>query len=193
MVESVIMQKWKKITLPVLLLTIGLAAYFGFDAILKPHPTQTTAQVEPVPETPEQPKVEDTTLDAAVIFTLVNDYRATKGVAPLVRIPELDDSAKEKCLDIQATDNFSHSNSDGGTGLDIIAKHYSQSVQRGENLAYEASPTEQNVVVNWIASSGHEIVMSNSNYTYAGIAVCYDDENWTRPTDNKFIVQHFAN
>lgn len=170
------------------LLFISIFVYFQTrtDAVETTAPTETVQTPEPTPEPPREG------LNADKIFKLVNEYRTEQGVAPLKRSKALDNSAMEKCLDMQEYQYWSHDNPvTGETPFAVIERHYDY-YYAGENLARKGWENEAEPVTGWKDSPKHNAVMLDGEFTVSGIAACPYNPEWTRPTDGFYIVQHFA-
>ena len=176
-----------KILLLVVILT-GLTGYF-----LK-EPSQQT--VLPAIAVETKPVVEDKPpvilLDPLELLTLVNEERTKAGVGTLIMDGRLVESAKAKCLDMQANDYFAHNDLQGNTPFVLIERYFPTYEKAGENLSSGVTPNSRTVVVGWYNSPTHQKNMLDPDFVYTGTAVCSWDANWSRPTDGHYSVQHFA-
>lgn len=114
---------------------------------------------------------------AAQVLVLVNQERATAGLAPLTQDPQAERAAKAHAADMQARNYLGHGTlgqswgpSDrmtltGGSGFSEV----------GENVAV-FQQTAQAVMTDWMNSAGHRANILNPRYTHLGVGV---DE--TRP------------
>lgn len=166
----------------------------GLGILLNDAPAPVVSQdSEPLPRPVvyEQPTFPGPPVDSEVA-QLVNSYREQNGLRILTRIPELDASAMEKCLDMQANKYWSHNNPvTGETPFDVIEKHVWYRKYAGENLARGGRWDSAMVIDKWKTSTNHNELMLEPHYRKTGVAVCYEDASKTLPTDSRLIVQHF--
>lgn len=154
--------------------------------------SQVPAQSEVVEPVAVEEYVQEETVDEDEIFKLVNKYRQSQGVKALKRSKSLDNSAREKCLDMRDNNYFEHINPiTGETPFEIIARHYDYKEYAGENLFYGFND-ETATVDGWKNSPDHHALIVDPDYNRSGIALCWLDDDWTRVTDTRVTVQHFA-
>lgn len=136
------------------------------------------------PEPPKEPEI-----DTEVIHRLVNDYRASKGLPRLERIPELDASAQDKCEDMIEYRYWAHDNPiTGATPWDFI-KPIVDYYEAGENLT-EGNSNNQPVVDAWIASKTHRENLEYGEYNYVGYAHCTQSYEVDSDSIDNMIIQH---
>jgi uncharacterized protein YkwD len=100
----------------------------------------------------------------------VNAERATAGVGPLLRDPRLDDTAQRQAEDMLLRSYYNHVSPDGTTPADRVRKsgYYSRMV--AENIA-RGPVAVQEVMNNWMGSSGHRRNLLLPTFTHLGIGV----------------------
>ena len=110
-------------------------------------------------------------LDAeeAAFCTLINNYRATKGLSALMVSEKLTVASEWLSADMAAKNYFSHTDSLGRDPFQrMTAFGYSYSTWRGENIA-AGNATAAATFDQWKNSSGHNANMLNANYKVIGI------------------------
>lgn len=132
-------------------------------------------------------------LSGDAIAQLINDYRKQHELPSLVAVPELYQSALDKCTDMQKGDYFDHKDPiTGRSGLYYAQTEFPNAGKWGENLAAINSVDNADPVEKWLNSRSHRDNILDEAYRFTGVAICAEDPSWTRPGDTKFIVQHFA-
>jgi hypothetical protein len=106
-------------------------------------------------------------------LTLINNYRAQNGLGKLGMSQTLGAAAQHHALDMAATENLSHTLSDGTTWAENIANHGYPYTGRGENIAWGYS-SAQSVFNAWKASPSHNANMLYSSFGAIGIDLVYD-------------------
>jgi uncharacterized protein YkwD len=106
------------------------------------------------------------------VLALMNQERASRGVAPLARHCDLDQAAVRHANDMALNNFTSHTGSDGST-FDQRVKDTGYPYPTAENIAwYWRSPQE--AVASWMSSSlGHREAILNPNSKDVGIAYAY--------------------
>lgn len=119
------------------------------------------------------------------IFELVNKERTQRGIAPLVRVPEIDNDARLKVEDMIKNDYYAHKNPKTGQFLmdntysDNHCKEYGENINQDEywTTRPEDHPAEDHVK-EWMESTdGHREAILNPRFKYAGIALGWRTEN----------------
>ncbi|MCC8189099.1 MAG: CAP domain-containing protein [Planctomycetes bacterium] len=111
------------------------------------------------------------------IFTRVNEERATRGMRPLTRRPELDAVAQTHAQDLIRMNRLSHTSSDGRkleNRLENLEWEWA-----GENLARNKgfdTPAKE-AVKGWIGSPKHFENMFRPDFSHTGIAALYDADS----------------
>lgn len=135
------------------------------DAPPASQPPVTDAPADP----PADPPVaaDDLVEAEAESFRLLNELRASLGLAPLARTGVMDSFARNWSQTMAMTGNFEHS-----TG------------PYGENIAWNSqgslTPAEAAAAMHemWINSPGHYANMTNADYTLAGVGFYSDASGW---------------
>lgn len=103
------------------------------------------------------------------MLALVNEVRAERGVAPLVRCEALDRAAQDYALVLEDWGNLSHTGPDGSKPVDrALATGYGRSTVLGENIA-SGYPDVQAVMAGWMDSPGHRENILRPAYTQIGL------------------------
>ncbi|MEA2600006.1 MAG: hypothetical protein QOF89_998 [Acidobacteriota bacterium] len=100
----------------------------------------------------------------------VNAERAAAGVGPLLRDPRLDAAAQRHAEDMLVRSYYNHVSPDGTTPADRVRKSgfYSRTV--AENIA-RGPVAVQEVMNNWMGSSGHRHNLLLPAFTHLGVGV----------------------
>jgi uncharacterized protein YkwD len=106
-------------------------------------------------------------------LTLINNYRAQKGLGKLAMSQTLGAAAQHHALDMATTNTLSHTLSDGTTWLENIINYGYPYGYRSENIAWGYG-SAQAVFDAWKASAGHDANMSNGAFGAIGIRRVYD-------------------
>lgn len=115
--------------------------------------------------------VSDLTVDAqeSQFMTLLNQYRAGRGLRPLSMAPSLNRSATWMATDEVAHGYFSHTDSIGRDPFTRM-RDCGYTAPGGENLARGYLPTAAAVLAAWQSSPGHNAAMLQPGFTQMGIA-----------------------
>jgi len=117
------------------------------------------------------------------LLTLMNNFRAANGLAPLVEDSTVDGIARTRSKDLYDKNYFEHDGPDPGTAadafedLDAIGYCYTAA---GENIAWNDWPddrTTQTAFNGWVNSPPHRSIMLG-NYTRVGLGVFKGDGRW---------------
>ncbi len=107
--------------------------------------------------------------EEAAFCTLINDYRASRGLPALMVSERLANTAEWHSADMAAKNYFSHTDSLGRDPFQrMTAFGYGYSTYRAENIA-AGNATAQATFDQWKNSSGHNANMLNGNYKVIGI------------------------
>ena len=107
--------------------------------------------------------------EEAAFCTLINNYRASKGLPALLVSERLTNASEWMSGDMAAKNYFSHTDSSGRDPFQrMSAFGYSYSTYRGENIA-AGNATGSATFDQWKNSSGHNANMLNANYKVIGI------------------------
>ncbi|AWB46930.1 hypothetical protein DCC85_12365 [Paenibacillus sp. CAA11] len=105
---------------------------------------------------------------AAEVVQLVNKERKKAGLKPLTVHTNLTKLAKTKAIDMYTHNYFSHTSSKYGSPFDMMDAYGISFKYAGENLAKGQRSPEQ-VVKDWMNSSGHKQNILNPHYTLIGV------------------------
>jgi uncharacterized protein YkwD len=119
------------------------------------------------------------------ITAAINEYRASKGLNPVLLNAKLNSSAQAKSDSLVADHYWSHVAPDGTTPWQLIERAGYDYTKAGENLAKCADSAAQTVDA-WIASPLHEAVLSG-DYTNLGIGVALNTADGCN-----YTTAHFA-
>jgi uncharacterized protein YkwD len=128
-------------------------------------------------------------ITAANVLSLMNDYRASEGLAPLRSDERLDLAAADRMHHMEEESYWSHESPRGESPflwLDRRAYHYRAA---GENLAY-GFETARLLVQSWMESSGHRANILSADYEDCGIAII--EGSTLGPASGKSIVVMFG-
>jgi uncharacterized protein YkwD len=103
------------------------------------------------------------------VLVLVNDYRRSQNLSPLIQSEKFTKIARAHSLEMQRKKDLSHKGFSRRASL--VKKQY-QRATVAENVGYNFgyAATEKRVVDSWINSSGHQVNIQG-NYRYTGIGV----------------------
>lgn len=112
--------------------------------------------------------------EEAAFCTLINNYRATKGLPALMVSESLTNASEWHSTDMANKNYFSHTDSLGRDPFArMTALGYGYSTYRGENIA-AGNATAAATFDQWKNSSGHNANMLNANYKVIGIGKAYN-------------------
>lgn len=161
-----------------------VAKITGHDKLLNKPIEYHEPEVTTIPERPTADK----------IFELVNKERTKRGIAPLVRVPEIDNNARLKVEDMIKNDYYAHKNPKTGQMLidrtyrDNYCNEYGENINQDEywTTRPEDHPAEDHVK-EWMESTdGYREAILNPRFKYAGLAL-----GWR--TENRFVTAlHFC-
>ena len=128
-------------------------------------------------------------ITAANVLRLMNDYRASEGLAPLHSDERLDLAAADRMQHMEEESYWSHQSPRGESPFDWLDRRDYHYRAAGENLAY-GFETARLLVQSWMESSGHRANILSPAYEDCGIAII---EGSTRgPASGKSIVVMFG-
>ncbi len=110
---------------------------------------------------------EDTSIENQVL-SLVNAERSKQGLRSLTLNWELSRVAKIKSQDMATNNYFSHQSPTYGSPFDMMKKFGISYRAAGENIAC-GQTTAQQVMRDWMNSSGHRANILSSNFTQLGV------------------------
>jgi uncharacterized protein YkwD len=109
----------------------------------------------------------------AAFCRLINNYRAQRGLKPLLVSRSLSADSDWHTYDMASKNYFSHTDSLGRDPFRRMAAFgYSYYTYKGENIA-AGNSTAQGTFDQWRVSSGHNANMLNANYKVIGIGRNY--------------------
>ncbi|GIP15728.1 hypothetical protein J40TS1_13700 [Paenibacillus montaniterrae] len=110
-------------------------------------------------------------------MSLVNQERAAAGLSALVLDTKLNEVATEKARDMDVNNYFSHTSPTYGSPFDMLATYGVSYRTAGENIASGQRTAEQ-VMNDWMNSSGHRANILNSSYSKLGVG--YVNGKWVQ-------------
>jgi uncharacterized protein YkwD len=145
----------RRLSLLLLIVFGGLSAYAFSETSLQP--AQATSTSEFCTESVD-----------SQLLSLINNYRQSKGIAPLAASQALGAAAEHHAWDMELTGTYSHTMSDGTTWSQNISNHGYTYTGRGENIAWGYTSAQATFDA-WKSSSGHNAAMLNSGYRAIGL------------------------
>jgi len=119
------------------------------------------AVFEPV----EEPQYDE---DIRAALERINSERASLGAGPLEFNAELMECSLYRAEEI--TIEFSHTRTNGESGLDISGLAYAENIAMGTSMDADAA------IDAWMDSEGHRTNMMNPDYTIIGMASCEGED-----------------
>jgi uncharacterized protein YkwD len=134
------------------------------------------------------------------VVRLVNQERTSRGLAPLKRVPSLDDAARYHSKDMAQDDYFDHDSYDRSGGSLVYAcntwarlgSYYTGWTSAGENIA-AGYFTPADVMSGWMNSQGHRENILRTSFWEIGVgyfegAGSYYTRYWTQDFGRRFGV-----
>lgn len=141
---------------------------------------QQTQKNEAVKETPASATgVTGTNAFEQQVLTLTNAERAKQGLAALQADTKLMAAAREKSVDMQKNNYFSHTSPTFGSPFDRLKALGISYKSAGENIA-KGQRTPAEVVQAWMDSPGHRANILNTSYTHLGVGFVENGYYWTQ-------------
>ena len=112
------------------------------------------------------------------IVALVNDERAAIGLAELKVNDSLAGVAETKAEDLRDQNYFAHQSPTYGSPFDMMKQFSISFSTAGENLA-KGQKTPEEVMNDWMESSGHKANILNSAYTEIGVGYVTNNDGTT--------------
>ena len=106
--------------------------------------------------------------EVASFVKLMNAYRVSRGLAPLVWDRRAAAVAEAHSRDMLRRHYFSHAWSDGRSTWDRLAARGVSYTQAGENIAL-GQHTGRAVLTSWLDSPGHRANIEGRGYTHHGV------------------------
>lgn len=102
------------------------------------------------------------------VLDLVNEERNKQGLNPLMMNSELNHVATLKAQDMRDNNYFDHNSQRYGSPFEMLQQFGVHYTYAGENIA-AGQKTAQDVMNDWMNSSGHRANILNQNYTHLGV------------------------
>ena len=136
---------------------------------LPDHATgQSTNQPQESDSDGEQPNGAVQSPEAEEVLKLVNEERSKQGLKSLTLSKQLTSIANAKAQDMADKNYFSHTSPTYGSPFDMLKQYGVSYSYAGENIAAGQTSAEQ-VMSDWMNSSGHRANILNPNYTQLGV------------------------
>ena len=113
------------------------------------------------------------------VLDLTNVERAKEGLAALKADTALMAAAREKSVDMQKNNYFSHTSPTFGSPFDRMKALGIQYKSAGENIA-QGQSTPAQVVEAWMNSEGHRANIMSSKFTHLGVGYVANGNYWTQ-------------
>lgn len=146
---------------------------FPYERVKLPHgsegeSTNQNSNVDVIQEGKEQLMDSETTNQATEVLNLVNKERKKNGLKELILDNQLTSVANIKAKDMADKGYFSHNSATYGSPFEMLQRFGIEYSTAGENIAGGQS-TPQEVMTDWLNSSGHRANILNSNYSKLGV------------------------
>ncbi len=115
-------------------------------------------------------------LDPNEAARLINNYRKTKGLAPVSIDPLLTETAKRHSSDLAKHDRISHYGSDGSNPWDRVERSGYKPQLAAENVG-TGQLTIKEVMQGWKDSPGHNKNLLLPDVKHIGVALVYDPKS----------------
>lgn len=136
---------------------------------LPDHATgQSTNQPQKSDSDGEQPSGAVQSPEAEEVLKLVNAERSKEGLKPLTLSSQLTSIANTKAQDMADKNYFSHQSPTYGSPFDMLKQFGVSYHYAGENIA-AGQQSAEDVMNDWMNSSGHRANILNENYTQLGV------------------------
>lgn len=137
---------------------------------------------------PERPTAQVAAVNAGEVIALTNGEREGKGIATLVRNPQLDRAAQMKAEDMAKKGYYAHVSPEGVTPMYWVDQAGYRYLAIGENLVVQRTDAKQ-VVDAFMGSPGHRANILRKDFTEIGVGVA---KGTYKGKDTTFTVQIFA-
>jgi len=128
-------------------------------------------------------------ITVANVLVLMNQYRASEGLAPLHGDERLELAANDRMRHMEEEAYWSHNSPEGLRPFYWLERREYPYRSAGENLAY-GFETARLLVQSWMESRGHRANILSPDYEDCGIAII--DGSTTGPATGKSIVVMFG-
>lgn len=132
------------------------------------HSTNQNSNNDNIQEGNERTSETQITAEIKRVLELVNQERAKNGLNALTLNNELTHIATIKATDMKDKNYFSHNSPTYGSPFDMLQQFGVKYSYAGENIAAGQTSPEQ-VMNDWMNSSGHRANILNKNYTQLGV------------------------
>ena len=139
--------------------------------------TESVAKAEPVKQA--TPAASDIDAIEQQVVELTNKERAKYGLPALAMDKPLMAAAREKSLDMQVNNYFSHTSPTYGSPFDRMKALGIAYRSAGENIAKGQTSAAQ-VVEAWMNSEGHRANILNKDFTHIGVGYVKQGHVWTQ-------------
>lgn len=146
-----------------------------------PGTNQPSKPSEGNPSKPTTPPTTSSDVNAfeQQVVTLTNAERTKAGLAPFQTDAKLMAAAREKSLDMQKNNYFSHTSPTFGSPFDRLKALGISYKAAGENIA-KGQRTPQEVVTAWMNSPGHRANIMSTSFTHIGVGYVESGHHWTQ-------------
>lgn len=146
---------------------------YPYEKINLPHGSEGERTNQNSQQDVHEPKKEnlmdsETTNQAIEVLDLVNKERAKNGLKALVLDNQLTSVANKKARDMADKGYFSHTSPTYGSPFEMLQQFGINYRSAGENIA-GGQKTSQQVMEDWLNSSGHRANILNANYSKLGV------------------------
>ncbi|MEG0260576.1 MAG: CAP domain-containing protein [Lysinibacillus sp.] len=147
----------------------------------KPTPPKPGQPSKPSEGKPTPPPVTNSDVNAfeQQVVTLTNAERKKAGLAPFQMDTKLMAAAREKSLDMQKNNYFSHTSPTFGSPFDRMKALGISYKSAGENIA-KGQRTPEEVVKAWMNSPGHRANIMSTSFTHIGVGYVATVHHWTQ-------------
>lgn len=132
------------------------------------HAGERTDQTGTADATPSESTGASESAEAQAVLNLVNKERAKQGLKALTLSEKLTSIANTKAKDMADKNYFSHQSPTYGSPFEMLQQFGVSYSSAGENIAAGQQTAEQ-VMNDWMNSSGHRANILNANYTQLGV------------------------
>lgn len=142
------------------------------------HSTNQNSNQDKIQEGNERTSETQIKTEMKQVLELVNQERAKNGIAALTLNNDLTHIANMKATDMKDKNYFSHNSPTYGTPFEMLQQFGVKYSYAGENIAAGQKTPEQ-VMNDWMNSSGHRANILNKNYTQLGVGYVQGGEYGT--------------
>lgn len=154
--------------------------------MIQPKSQETAVHQQPNAQQPAENKSEqadqssyEVSIYERQVVNLMNQERAKYGLPELKIDLALSKVAREKSLDMQANNYFSHTSPTYGSPFNMMKQYGISYKSAGENIA-KGQRTPEEVVQAWMNSDGHRKNILSANFTHIGVGYVAEGNYWTQ-------------